>query len=556
MLMGLPDRWDICSRRFSVEGEPSAFAHWGDVIAVGLRFSSVALLDAVTGRRKSALSGHTDRILSLAFSLDGTLLVSGSEDNTVKLWDVGTGEVTGTFSNHSSAVFAVSISPDRTTIASGTEDGTVRLWDVRTGRCHPVILSHDRRVTAISFSPIDSRRLISSSWDRTVRQWDADGHQIGAPCHEAARVAHAAYASDGTRFVSCGGTVATVRDSKSGTEVVKLVAPKQSSPLQCCCFSPDGRIVACAASDTIYVWDITDSKVRLVGNLVGHSKPIISLAFSSFLISISLDRSVRVWQGNSFLTDAITTDDMLTQPDSAPIESVHLFTEDDTVVTSDSSGVVKIWDLTTSRCELQFSTPAKGIQDSHLVGDTLIAVWWAADDKKYRVWDVGNGKLLRTVRSSLDEILDIRISEDESRIFGLGGERIEARFIQTGEDAGQVELQNMERQGELVVDGSKVWFAGSKDAGWDFEGREVSSFSLSGGFPDRPRLKLVDLPINRIAKLARIQDTVTGRPVFYLPERYTKPGARRRLDGRYLLVWFRSGEVVVIDLNCVLGRGS
>jgi hypothetical protein len=34
-----------------------------------------------------------------------------------------------------------------------------------------------------------------------------------------------------------------------------------------------------------------------------------------------------------------------------------------------------------------------------------------------------------------------------------------------------------------------------------------------------------------------------------------KAGVRKRLDGRYLLVWFRSGEVVVIDLNCVFDRG-
>ena len=514
------------------------------------------LLDTITGSNKSALSGHTGIILSLAFSLDGTLLVSGSEDKTVKLWDVQTGTAVKTFSDHTSSILAVSISSDHATIASGAEDGTICLWDVRTGRCHPMPLCHDGRVTAVSFSPIDSRRLISSSWDRTVRWWNVDGRQVGATCHEAGRVAYVSYASDGTHFVLCGGTVATVRDSESGAVMVKLYAPKRQPLLQCC-FSPDDKFVACVATDTIYVWDITSSEARLVGNFVGHSKPIISIAFSSFLISASQDRSVKIWQSSNFRVDPITADNTPTLLDSAQIESVHLFAEENTVVTSDSSGVVKVWDLATGGCESPFSTPAKGIQDTQLAGDPPIVVWWAVDGKEYRVWDVGNDQLLRTIPSSLDEILDLRISGDGSKIFGLGVKHIEARSIQAGGYASCVELQeDTGKEGGLVVRGSKVWLAGSKETGWDFVGQEVSHFSLSRGFPDRPRFDLVEPPVDRMAKSARVQDTVTGRVVFYLPERYMEHGTRRRLDGRHLLVWSRSGEVTVIDLNCVPDTSS
>jgi WD40 repeat protein len=163
VLVGLPDRWETSSRRILVEGEQSAFSHWGDTVAVGLGSSSVLLYDAVTGSRTSVFSGHTGTILHLAFSLDGTVLVSGSEDKTVKLWDVGTGRAIRTFSDHTSSILTISISPDHATIASGSEDGTICLWDVRTGKCHPTILCHVGPVTAICFSPTSCRRLISSS---------------------------------------------------------------------------------------------------------------------------------------------------------------------------------------------------------------------------------------------------------------------------------------------------------------------------------------------------------------------------------------------------------
>lgn len=168
--MGLPDRWDTCFRTIYVQDRSFSFAYWGDTISVGLVSGDVASFDAVTGVRVALLPGDTGRILSLAFSLDGTLLVSGSEGGIVSVWVVQTDQVIKTFKDHPSAILAVSVSPDHTTVASGTEDGTVRLWDLRTGECNPFAMCHDDRITAISFSPTDPRRLISSSMDGTSDQ--------------------------------------------------------------------------------------------------------------------------------------------------------------------------------------------------------------------------------------------------------------------------------------------------------------------------------------------------------------------------------------------------
>ena len=567
MLMGLPDRWNACSRTIPVKDEPSAFAYWGDTIAVGLE-SNVVLLDAVTGSRKSSLSrkpilsDHADTILSpvdvilsLAFSLDGTLLVSGSENKTVELWDVQTGVVVETFKKQTSAVLAVSISRDKATIASGTQEGTIYLLNVRTGECRQIVACHKDVITAICFSPLNPRHLISSSMDGTVQQWDLDSSpQVETFSQKLATVVRVAYSPNGTRFVSCGGTVATVRDSKFGTEVVKLVAPKQSSPLQYCCFSLDGRFVACAASDTIYVWDIADSKVRLVGNLVGHSKPVISIFFSSSLISLSLDRSAKFWQSSSFLTDSISTDTTPAQLNSTSIESVHLFVEDDTAVISDSSGMVKTWSLTTGEFKSSFPTPAHGIQAVHSAGDTLFVVWRAqvSGGEEYHVWDVRKHQF-RTVPSSLHKLLDLRISGDGSKVFGLDDEHIEARSIQTEEDASLVKHKSVEPwRDALVVRGSKVWLASSRDVGWDFGGPKVDTFPLSRELSDRPRLGFECKGVG--ANSAHIKDTVTGRPVFHIPERYINTDMKRQWDGRYLVFWSPSGEVVIMDFNRVCPR--
>ena len=39
------------------------------------------------------LEGHTDCVMSVAISVDGSKIVSGSSDNTVRIWSAETGEV-------------------------------------------------------------------------------------------------------------------------------------------------------------------------------------------------------------------------------------------------------------------------------------------------------------------------------------------------------------------------------------------------------------------------------------------------------------------------------
>ena len=543
--MGLPGQWDTCFRTIFFEDRPISFAHRGDIIAVGIE-SNVVLFDAITGIRLSALSGHTGGILSLTFSLDGTLLVSRSSDDTVKLWDIQTGGVINTFGDHASAFSSVSISPDCAIIASGTWDGAIRLWDVHTGECHHIEAHPYDAVTAISFSPTDSRRLITSSMGTIVQQWSTDGHQIGTPHREGAVVTHITYTPDGTRFASCAGDFATLRDSETGAVAVKLDAPNRSSIRQCC-FSPDGRYMACAADRIIYIWDITSPDVRPVGNLVGHYHSIAFLTFPSSLISADTDRSLKFWQSNSFLTDSVATNNTAALHGSTPIRSAKLFAKSRTVVTSDEYGVVNTWDLMTGRRKASFSTPAKGIRDTHLAGDTLVIVWWLDEEKQYHIWDVGKGQLLRRVSSPFGRINDLRIAEDGTKIFGLGGGRIEARSMQTGETVGHVRLKGGIGS-TLILHGSTVEYEDKKSWGWYFGDQEVSDYKE---LLDRPRLDVVDWVDGRRVKPRWVEDTVTGRRIFRLPERYMKSDTKIEWDGRYLLVWSRVGEVMVIDFDPV-----
>ena len=54
---------------------------------------SVRVWDASTGETLKVLEGHTDYVMSVAFSSDDSRIVSGSDDKSVRVWDASTGKM-------------------------------------------------------------------------------------------------------------------------------------------------------------------------------------------------------------------------------------------------------------------------------------------------------------------------------------------------------------------------------------------------------------------------------------------------------------------------------
>ncbi|GIM13768.1 hypothetical protein Vretimale_16830 [Volvox reticuliferus] len=117
-----------------------------------------------------SMTGHVDRVTSLAWSPDGKLLVTGSRDKNARVWEVATGTCLSTFTGHTEVVTVVCWSPDGRLIATGGEDRTMRVWDVATGFCRRVLSSHGAEVTCLAWSP-DGRYVATGCADKLVRVW-------------------------------------------------------------------------------------------------------------------------------------------------------------------------------------------------------------------------------------------------------------------------------------------------------------------------------------------------------------------------------------------------
>jgi len=544
VVKGLPAEWGMCSRTVLLDCVPWALSSWKNTIAVGFEHGGIIIFNTITGSQTAVLSGHTHEVHSLVFSSDGTSIVSGSFDMTVKLWDVQTGGVVKTFSGHRGWVRSVSISADYTRIASGSDDYTIHLWDIQTGECYHVI-NQDSYVFHVWFSPTDPQYLLSGSGCK-IWQWDINGHQT-TPIYDGFFVA---FSPDGTQFVLCNGAVVTVQNSDSRTIVAKF--HMAGAMVHCCCFSPDGRLVAVASGNTAYIWDITNSDPHLVETFIGHTNYITFLAFSSpsSLISASGDETVKFWQIGTLSTDLVKTDPKSTSLTLVKIRSITLLAKDGIAISSDEDGVIRIWDISTGICRASFQTPAKGSYcgNVQLIDSRLIFVWYI--DRDIHIWDLEEGELLQTVYTHGDKLRDLRISGDRSKIFCLYYTYIQAWSMQTGEAVGRVEMEDVDPQQHLIVDGTRAWihYPGSEYQGWDFGTQGSSPVQLPNNMPpDRPHLTETML---WDTNLSRVKDVVTGKVVFQLPERFTSPTVVQ-FDGCYLAAGYNSGEVLILDFNHV-----
>ena len=86
------------------------------------------------------------------------------------------------FEGHTDEVASVGFSPDGARIVSGSFDRTIRIWDAKTGKAlSEPFKGHTGSVSSVGFSP-DGARIVSGSHDRTLKIWDATtGAEITLP---------------------------------------------------------------------------------------------------------------------------------------------------------------------------------------------------------------------------------------------------------------------------------------------------------------------------------------------------------------------------------------
>ncbi|KAJ3400980.1 hypothetical protein HDV05_000732, partial [Chytridiales sp. JEL 0842] len=312
-----------------------------EILTISYQPQAVFKVRAVT-RCTSSMTGHTEAVLIVQFSPDGTKLATGSGDKTVRIWDLNTETPQFTLEGHTNWVQIVSWSPDCKLLASGSMDKTIRIWDPKTGKpLGEPLRNHSQVITSIFWEPMhlnqNCNRFVSGSRDGTMKMWDATRRQcLLTFSQHTAPVTCVKWGGDGLLYSASRDKTIRVWDSKEGKLVrvleghghwVNHLALSTEFVLRSGCYDHTGRtfsskeeaqkyalerynkakgssperLASCSDDFTIFLWEPAVSK-KSIARMTGHQQLVNHISFSPdgrMLASASFDKSVKLWDGST-----------------------------------------------------------------------------------------------------------------------------------------------------------------------------------------------------------------------------------------------------------------
>ena len=408
-------------------------------------YKNIHLWDTQSLKRIGSLKGHTDYISSIAFTPDGKTLVSASySDNTIRVWSVQEQKQIGFLNGNKNPTNRIAISPDGKILASGGKEGELLLWDIQEQKLIGSLEGHNSWVNSVAFSSNgeilassdddqtihiwnvqeqkqialiqidkgdgnmiafnpDGKTLASTNLlDQTVRFWDIQEQKQTGIIDGFAYAGFAAFSPD-SKTIAYGAYKTVFWDVANQKQIGEGV-PTDSS-FQKIAFSPDGKIVAGACIESIYLIDVQSQKQ--IGLLKGHTQFIQSIAFSpdsKLLASGSLDMTLRLW-------DVQQQKEVWMNNCPSHTHSVA-FTPDGKYVASaiGGEGAVRIWNVKTKNEIEKFQVPGAAMSiaispDGKLLAcgsrDT-VTIWDFDKRKQLGVVSVGDNELIWNIMFSPD----------------------------------------------------------------------------------------------------------------------------------------------------------
>ncbi len=359
---------------------------------------------------------------------------------------------------------ALAVSPDGKTLASGGEDRLVRLWDAQTMRERAVLREHTASVVAVAFSP-DGKTLASGTHHETVWLWDVQDldrpRKRGEPLRHEGGLVALTFSPDSKRLATAATDGLWLWDVSGNAPKGRKIDAEPVAGFTSLTFAPDGKALVAGWGDgSLRTWDLTAEPPRALKPVEAHDKGIVwAVAFvpnrdPPQLLSSGENRGVKLWKWDG---NGPREPSPLPQPEGEtwPVRALAFTRDGKTVAAAHSSGWVRLCELREKEWEVREQFRA-GPYHAHKVAfcrddkRLVVGAWLGA----VQAWDLDKGKPVereplrghlvgvRRVAFSPDARLLASGSRDETvRLWRLGRDQPEPGPVLDGHHSGGQTLQ-------------------------------------------------------------------------------------------------------------------
>lgn len=351
----------------------------------------------------------------------------------MQLVEIATRKVTMTtiLTAGTGSVGDIAVSPDAREIAFVAFMGNpITLYDAGTGKLLRSLRGHTSFLNSLHY--LSTGRLVSCSWDETVRLWDTRLDPVSEyhPTSASRIVNHAAFNSDGKQ-------VAVVQGDSVGSSAL-------------------GRLLRADPGTIVYLLDpATGKETTLTGHTYGarrvayaaHSPRLISGGRDNLAITWNLDTSKKLaaFKHSGQVTSvALSPDGQWAASTSEPAEATEArFGQ---AVWKDWPGEAHLWEASTGKDKHLFKNP-KGLYyylAFHPNGKEL----FASTGQGLQCWDINTGKLTRELPFNYVE--QIVFTADGQHMIVIGSKTIRICLSENGKVLGQLNF-TVDRPTSTVV---------------------------------------------------------------------------------------------------------
>jgi WD40 repeat protein len=392
---------------FGADGATLLSAHRNGVV----RIWDLATMESSALR----LSGHSGPVNALAVDKLGAVVASAGEDGTVRIWDLASGaellRLGGSTSGSLAAPFrSLALAPDGSRLFVGDDDGQISIWETAEPAAPVATLrGHTGGVLDLVLDTLNNR-LISASWDGTVRAWDLGSRrEIRRFVGHSSRVRSISINASGSQILS-GSEDGSVRlwDVNDHSEAARASIPNVVTE------------VAVARDGQTYYTAERGGKARIWSGALSSQRGLFEAESVAGLALSSDGRlgAIATSGGDIVIWDALAEPpverDRL-RGDGSPLTSLALSHDGKRVVSGAANGTVALWDVASGVELARYALRGRSInQVLFVLGGSRVAI--AASDRIGRVWDPELNKVRVSFTAQQGQILSLAVSPDGRNI--------------------------------------------------------------------------------------------------------------------------------------------